>query len=64
MVTGWLEVGESVFVRRYAFYDQTIGAVIGRAGALVIDTRTTYSQADEAATSRVALERARLELLA
>jgi glyoxylase-like metal-dependent hydrolase (beta-lactamase superfamily II) len=47
MVTGWLEVGERVFVRRYAFYDQTIGAVIGRAGALVIDTRTTYSQADE-----------------
>ena len=36
-----------VFVRRYAFYDQNIGVVLGRAEALVIDTRSTYAQARE-----------------
>jgi glyoxylase-like metal-dependent hydrolase (beta-lactamase superfamily II) len=43
----WLEIADGVFVRRYAFYDQGIGAVVGSAGAAVIDTRTTYAQADE-----------------
>lgn len=43
----WLEVADRVFVRRYAFYDQCIGVVIGSEGAAVIDTRTTYAQADE-----------------
>jgi glyoxylase-like metal-dependent hydrolase (beta-lactamase superfamily II) len=45
--TGWLEVGDRVFVRRYAFFDQSIGAVIGSTGAVVVDTRTTNAQADE-----------------
>jgi glyoxylase-like metal-dependent hydrolase (beta-lactamase superfamily II) len=43
----WTEVAERVFVRRYAALDQTIGAVIGQAGALVIDTRASHRKADE-----------------
>ena len=38
---------DRVFVRRYAFYDQNIGVVLGRGEALVIDTRSTYGQARE-----------------
>jgi glyoxylase-like metal-dependent hydrolase (beta-lactamase superfamily II) len=45
--TGWVEIGDRVFVRRYAFFDQNIGLVLGRAEALVIDTRSTYAQARE-----------------
>jgi glyoxylase-like metal-dependent hydrolase (beta-lactamase superfamily II) len=44
---GWVEIGDRVFVRRYAFYDQNIGVILGRAEALVIDTRSTYAQARE-----------------
>jgi glyoxylase-like metal-dependent hydrolase (beta-lactamase superfamily II) len=44
---GWVEIGERVFVRRYAFYDQNIGVVLGRGEALVIDTRSSYGQARE-----------------
>jgi glyoxylase-like metal-dependent hydrolase (beta-lactamase superfamily II) len=44
---GWVEIGDRVFVRRYAFYDQNIGLVLGRAEAMVIDTRSTYGQARE-----------------
>ena len=47
MTAGWVEVGERVFVRRYAFYDQNIVAVLGRDEALVLDTRTTHVQARE-----------------
>jgi glyoxylase-like metal-dependent hydrolase (beta-lactamase superfamily II) len=43
----WSEVGTGVFVRRYAFYDQNIGAVMGDDGVLVIDTRVSHRQADE-----------------
>jgi glyoxylase-like metal-dependent hydrolase (beta-lactamase superfamily II) len=43
----WREIGDRVFVRRYEFFDQTIGAVIGQAGVVVIDTRSLLSQADE-----------------
>jgi glyoxylase-like metal-dependent hydrolase (beta-lactamase superfamily II) len=43
----WVEVGDRVFVRRYAFYDQNIGVVLGAGEALVIDTRSTYGQARE-----------------
>lgn len=45
--TPWREVADRVFVRRYEFFDQTIGAVIGAAGAVVIDTRSVPSQAEE-----------------
>lgn len=44
---GWVEIGDRVFVRRYAFYDQNIGVVLGDGEALVIDTRSTYAQARE-----------------
>ena len=44
---GWVEIGDRVFVRRYTFYDQNIGVVLGNGEALVIDTRSTYGQARE-----------------
>jgi glyoxylase-like metal-dependent hydrolase (beta-lactamase superfamily II) len=44
---GWVEIGDRVFVRRYAFYDQNIGLILGEGAALVIDTRSTYGQARE-----------------
>jgi glyoxylase-like metal-dependent hydrolase (beta-lactamase superfamily II) len=44
---GWVEIDDRVLVRRYAFYDQNIGVVLGRGAALVIDTRSTYGQARE-----------------
>ena len=44
---GWVEIGDRVFVRRYAFFDQNIGVILGRAETLVIDTRSTYAQARE-----------------
>ncbi len=47
---GWVEIGDKVFVRRYAFYDQNVGVILGRAEALVIDTRSTYAQAREIQT--------------
>jgi glyoxylase-like metal-dependent hydrolase (beta-lactamase superfamily II) len=42
---GWVEIGDRVFVRRYAFYDQNIGVILGAGEALVIDTRSTHAQA-------------------
>jgi glyoxylase-like metal-dependent hydrolase (beta-lactamase superfamily II) len=47
---GWVEIGDRVFVRRYEFYDQNIGVILGRDEALVIDTRATYRQAREILT--------------
>jgi glyoxylase-like metal-dependent hydrolase (beta-lactamase superfamily II) len=44
---GWVEIDDRVFVRRYAFYDQNIGAVLGDREVLVIDTRSTHVQARE-----------------
>jgi glyoxylase-like metal-dependent hydrolase (beta-lactamase superfamily II) len=46
-VAGWVEIGDRVFVRRYASFDQNIGAVLGRGGVMVIDTRSTHVQARE-----------------
>jgi glyoxylase-like metal-dependent hydrolase (beta-lactamase superfamily II) len=43
----WTEVGDRVFIRRYAFYDQNIGAILGDDGALIVDTRVSHRQADE-----------------
>ncbi len=43
----WQEVADRVFVRRYEYLDQSIGAVIGADGAVVVDTRATHPQADE-----------------
>jgi len=44
---GWLEIGDRVFVRRYAFYDQNIVVVRGGDQTLVVDTRSTPAQARE-----------------
>ncbi len=44
---GWVELGDRFFVRRYEFYDQNIGVVLGRGEALVIDTRSTHVHARE-----------------
>ena len=41
----WTEVGDRVFVRRYAFFDQDIGAILTADGPVVIDTRSTPAQA-------------------
>lgn len=46
-VSTWVELGDRVFVRRYKFYDQNIGVVLGDGAALVIDTRSTHAQARE-----------------
>ncbi|HLY13158.1 MAG TPA: MBL fold metallo-hydrolase [Candidatus Limnocylindrales bacterium] len=43
----WLEVGERVFVRRYRFLDQEIGAILTDDGPVVIDTRSTVAHARE-----------------
>jgi glyoxylase-like metal-dependent hydrolase (beta-lactamase superfamily II) len=43
----WREVGPGVFAGRYAFLDQQIGAILTDEGPIVIDTRTTLSQARE-----------------
>lgn len=43
----WVELGDRVFVRRYAFFDQNIGVVLGDGAALVVDTRSTHVQARE-----------------
>jgi len=46
-MTGWQEIGDRVFVRRYAFYDQNIGVVVGDGGLLLVDTRVSHRQAAE-----------------
>jgi glyoxylase-like metal-dependent hydrolase (beta-lactamase superfamily II) len=43
----WREVGDRVWVRRYKALDQTIGAIGGERGLVVIDTRATHPLADE-----------------
>jgi glyoxylase-like metal-dependent hydrolase (beta-lactamase superfamily II) len=43
----WVELGDRVFVRRYAFFDQNVGVVLGDDAALIIDTRSTHAQARE-----------------
>jgi glyoxylase-like metal-dependent hydrolase (beta-lactamase superfamily II) len=44
---GWVELGDRVFVRRYAFYDQNIGVILRGDDVVVVDTRSTYGQARE-----------------
>lgn len=43
----WQEIGDRVFVRRYRFWDQEIGLVLGRDAGLVVDSRISHRQADE-----------------
>jgi glyoxylase-like metal-dependent hydrolase (beta-lactamase superfamily II) len=44
---GWREIADRVFVRRYAFFDQEIGVILGDGEVLVVDTRSTAAQARE-----------------
>jgi glyoxylase-like metal-dependent hydrolase (beta-lactamase superfamily II) len=43
----WEELGEGVFTRRYRFFDQQIGVVVGDDAVAVVDTRSTFRQAEE-----------------
>ena len=40
----WREVADRVFVHRYAFFDQGIGAILGDGEVLLVDTRSTTAQ--------------------
>ena len=46
-MTVWQEIADRVWVRRYDFFDQTIGVIGGDAGLLVIDTRSSHGQGHE-----------------
>jgi glyoxylase-like metal-dependent hydrolase (beta-lactamase superfamily II) len=46
-VSVWAEVGDRVFVRRYAFFDQEIGVIAGDDELLLVDTRSSHVQAEE-----------------
>ncbi len=50
MDSDWREVGDRVFVRRYRFYDQDIGAIVGDEGVVIIDTRSSHRQGEEIRT--------------
>ena len=43
----WQEVGDRVFTRRFKFFNQQIGVVLGGRDVLVVDTRSTPAQARE-----------------
>lgn len=43
----WQEVGDRVFTRRFTFFNQQIGVVLGGEDVLVVDTRSTPAQARE-----------------
>jgi glyoxylase-like metal-dependent hydrolase (beta-lactamase superfamily II) len=47
VTAAWREVGDRIWVRRYESLDQTIGAIGGSAGLVVIDTRSSHRLADE-----------------
>ena len=49
-MTVWHEIGDRIWVRRYRFFDQTIGVVGGDDGLLVIDTRSSHRQGAELRT--------------
>ena len=46
----WQEIGDRVFTRRYEFFQQQIGVVLGGRDVLVVDTRSTPAQAREIVT--------------
>lgn len=48
--SGWIEVGERVFSRRYRFLDQQIGAILTDDGPVIVDTRSTPEHAKELLT--------------
>jgi glyoxylase-like metal-dependent hydrolase (beta-lactamase superfamily II) len=46
----WQEIGDRVFTRKYRFFNQQIGVVLGGRDVLVVDTRSTPAQAREIAS--------------
>ena len=46
----WQEIGDRVFTRKYPFFNQQIGVVLGGSDVLVVDTRSTPAQAREIAS--------------
>jgi len=46
----WQEIGDRVFTRKYPFFNQQIGVVLGGRDVLVVDTRSTPAQAREIAS--------------
>jgi glyoxylase-like metal-dependent hydrolase (beta-lactamase superfamily II) len=46
-VTGWDQLAEGIFRRRYVSLDLNIGLIVGSAGAVVIDTRASLVQSQE-----------------
>jgi glyoxylase-like metal-dependent hydrolase (beta-lactamase superfamily II) len=46
-MSGWEEVGEGVYYRRYAPWDVNVGVVRGADGLVVVDTRASHRQAAE-----------------
>jgi glyoxylase-like metal-dependent hydrolase (beta-lactamase superfamily II) len=53
----WQEIGDRVFTRRYPFFNQQIGVVLGGSDVVVIDTRSTPAQAREIASELLELTR-------
>jgi glyoxylase-like metal-dependent hydrolase (beta-lactamase superfamily II) len=45
----WQEIGDRVFTRRFKFFDQQIGVILGGRDVLLVDTRSTPAQAREIA---------------
>jgi glyoxylase-like metal-dependent hydrolase (beta-lactamase superfamily II) len=43
----WQELADGIFTRRYRFYAQQIGVIVGADGVAVIDTRSTHGQGEE-----------------
>jgi glyoxylase-like metal-dependent hydrolase (beta-lactamase superfamily II) len=43
----WQEIGDRVWVRRYRLLDQTIGAIAGNGGLLVVDSRMSHRRGTE-----------------
>ena len=55
MTSPWREVGNRIWIRRYASLDQTIGVIGGDGVLAVIDTRATHRLADELRAELAAL---------
>ncbi|HET7305047.1 MAG TPA: MBL fold metallo-hydrolase [Segeticoccus sp.] len=49
MASGWIEVGDRCWVRRYDHFDVSAGVVAGDEGVLVLDTRASLRQGRELA---------------
>ncbi len=53
----WREIADRVWIRRFAFFDQTIGAIAGDERVLVVDTRSSHLQGQELLADLRALTR-------